>query len=372
MNAKIVILPGDGIGPEVVDAALTILKASEEKWGHAFEFSEQLMGGCAIDAVGSSLPEQTLGAALEADAVLLGAIGGPKWDDPTAKDRPEKGLLAIRKGMGLYANLRPLTLHPDLVEASPLKPEKLAGVDMLVVRELTGGVYFGSPRGRKEVVGSNGNGSERAAFDTMIYQESEVSRIAHLAFGAAQSRRKKVSSIDKANVLESSRLWRQVVIEVAKSYPDVELEHVLVDAATMHLISRPASFDVIVAGNLFGDIITDEASVLSGSMGNMPSASIGEKKNRHGYPQGLYEPIHGSAPDIAGKGIANPIGTILSAAMMLRHSFGLEKEAQEIENAVFDTLAAGHRTGDLTSDGTAALNTKQMTEKILDAWQARQ
>jgi 3-isopropylmalate dehydrogenase len=366
MNAKIVVLPGDGIGPEVVDAALLVLTAIGQKYAHTFETSEHLMGGCAIDALGTSLPEETLGAAMQADAVLLGAVGGPKWDDPTAKVRPEQGLLGIRKALGLYANVRPLTLHPSLVDASPLKAEKLEGVDMLVIRELTGGIYFGVPRERRAVPTADG-GTEIEAIDTMSYRESEVRRITEFAFKAAMGRRKKVSSIDKANVLESSRLWRQTVVEVAKNYPEVELEHVLVDAATMHLISRPASFDVMVAGNLFGDILTDEASVLSGSMGNLPSASIGETMNRHGLPRGLYEPIHGSAPDIAGKGIANPIGTILSLAMLLRYSLGLEIEATAIETAVSNVLTAGHRTGDLAVAGEIKLSTTEMASAIMEA-----
>lgn len=360
MKTRLVVLPGDGIGPEVVEAALAVLDKVAEMYGHTFERSEQLLGGCAIDDHGTALPEDTLGASLEADAVLLGAVGGPKWDDPTAKVRPEQGLLGLRKALGLFANLRPVKPHDDLLDASPLRPEKLAGVDMLVVRELTGGIYFGSPSERRE---ENG---ETVAVSTMHYKKSEIERIAHLAFQAAQSRRKKVSSIDKANVLEVSRLWRQTVVEVSAEYPDVELEHVLVDAATMHLLSRPGSFDVMVAGNLFGDIITDEASMLTGSMGNLPSASLGEKMNQHGYPQGLYEPIHGSAPDIAGKGIANPIGTILSLAMLLRHSLGLETEAQAVENAVANVLADGYRTGDIAHGQHQTLcNTIEMTAQIL-------
>jgi 3-isopropylmalate dehydrogenase len=359
MNINLVLLPGDGIGPEVTAAAQTVLEAAAAKFGHAISAASCLIGGCAIDETGSALPDETLAAAREADAVLLGAVGGPKWDDPSAAVRPEQGLLGLRKGLGLFANLRPLTLHPALVAASPLKAEKLEGVDMLVVRELTGGIYFGQPRGRKEVNG------EQAAFDTMIYSQSEVRRIAHVAFKAAQGRRKKVTSVDKANVLHSSRLWRQTVVEVSEDYPEVELEHVLVDAATMHLINRPASFDVIVAGNLFGDILTDEASVLSGSMGNLPSASIGDSTNRHGYPRGMYEPIHGSAPDIAGKGIANPIGAILSTALMLRYSFGLEAAARAIEQAVFGAIAAGNRTGDLAVGAGPALSTDEMTAAIV-------
>lgn len=357
MNTNIVLLPGDGIGPEVVSAAVAVLQAVGQKFGHRFETAEFLIGGCAIDQHGMALPEETLGACLESDAVLLGAVGGPKWDDPTAKVRPEQGLLGVRKAMDLFANLRPVNPHPDLVDASPLKRDRLEGVDLLVIRELTGDVYFGTPRERKEVNG------EWVALDTMIYSQSEIRRVAHVAFRAAQGRKGRVASVDKANVLESSRLWRQTVTEVAREYPDVQLEHVLVDAAAMYLINRPASFDVMVTGNLFGDILTDEASVLSGSMGNLPSASLGQIKNRHGFPRGLYEPIHGSAPDIAGKGIANPVGTVLSAAMMLRYSLGLETEAAVVETAVFQTLRDGVRTADLARTNT--VTTKQMTEEIV-------
>lgn len=359
MQAKIVILPGDGIGPEVTAAAIQVLEAVAEKFGHSFEFDEQLIGGIGIDEAGSSLPDATLEAAKSADAILLGAVGGYKWDDPDATDRPEKGLLKIRKELGLFANLRPVKIHPDLASASPLKAEKLEGVDLLVIRELTGGLYFGkSDRWTDE------NGEEHA-YNTMQYSASEIRRIVDLAFKAAQGRRGKLSSIDKANVLDVMRVWRKVVTESAEDYPDVEVEHVLVDAATMHLLNRPASFDVMVAGNMFGDIITDEASMLPGSMGNLPSASLGSDNNRLGHPRGLYEPIHGSAPDIAGQGIANPIGTIMSAAMLLRHSFGLEAEASAVEAAVDATLSAGHRTGDLARGDEVALNTQQMTEKVL-------
>ena len=360
MKAHIVVLPGDGIGPEVTDAALAVLTAVAAKFNHTFTTSEQLMGGCAIDATGTSLPDSTRDACLQADAVLLGAVGGPKWDDPDAKLRPEQGLLAIRKAMGLFANLRPVRLYPELEAASPLKTEKLAGVDILVIRELTGGIYFGERARWTDETG------QEWGKDTMVYSASEVARIARLAFEAARGRQKKVASIDKANVLDSSRLWRKVVAETAVSYPDITLENVLVDAATMHLLSRPASFDVMVAGNMFGDIITDEASMLSGSMGNLPSASLGDGQNSHGYPRGLYEPIHGSAPDIAGQGIANPIGTIMSLAMLLRHSLGLEGEAAAIEAAVARAISDGHRTGDLARAGEKALSTSEMTATILD------
>ncbi len=359
MEANIVLLPGDGIGTEVTAAATTVLTTIAHQFNHTFHTSTHLIGGCAIDAHGTALPEETLGACLEADAVLLGAVGGPKWDDPRAAVRPEQGLLGIRKNMGLFANLRPLTIHPALAHASPLKPEKLQGVDLVVVRELTGDVYFGTPRERRQVNG------EWQALDTMIYSEHEIRRVAHTAFKMARGRKQKVTSVDKANVLESSRLWRQVVMEVAPEYPDITLEHLLVDAAAMHLITRPASFDVIVTGNLFGDILTDEASVLSGSLGNLPSASLGDSLNRHGFPRGLYEPIHGSAPDIAGKGIANPIGMIGSLALMLRYSLGLEREAAAVEAAIYDTITAGYRTGDLAGGGTRPLNTQEMAEQIV-------
>jgi 3-isopropylmalate dehydrogenase len=358
MEAKIVILPGDGIGPEVIEATKAVLEAVARKFGHHFAFEEHLLGGCAIDARGTALPDETLNACMHTDAVLLGAVGGPKWDDPTASQRPEQGLLGIRKELGLYANLRPVKPHQDLLAASPLRQERLEGVDLLVVRELTGGIYFGRPSERRLFNG------EIQAVDTMAYTQSEIRRIARLAFEAARQRRKKVTSVDKANVLESSRLWRQTVIEVAGDYPDISLEQLLVDAAAMHLISRPATFDVIVTSNLFGDILTDEASMLSGSMGNLPSASLGEALNQHGLPRGLYEPIHGSAPDIAGHGIANPIGAILSAAMMLRYSFGLGAEAESVESAIASTLGDGHRTADLTLDDEFALNTKEIGDLI--------
>ena len=358
MKANIVVLPGDGIGPEVTAAAVAVLNKVAEKFGHEFELDEQLMGGCAIDATGSSLPDETLAAAMAADAVLLGAIGGPKWDDPDAADRPEKGLLKIRKKMQLFANLRPVKLHPDLTDASPLKADRLEGVDILVIRELTGGLYFGEGGRWTDEDG------EEWGKNTMIYGQSEIRRILDVAFKAAKGRKGKLTSIDKANVLDVMRLWRKTAVEMSQDYPEIELEHVLVDAATMHLINRPASFDVMVAGNMFGDIITDEASMLPGSMGNLPSASIGADMNQFGLPRGMYEPIHGSAPDIAGQGIANPIGTINSVAMLLRHSLGLEDEAAAIEKAVFDTISQGHRTGDIAG-GMPSINTKEMTEKIL-------
>jgi 3-isopropylmalate dehydrogenase len=359
MKATITLLPGDGIGPEVVSAASDLLNAVSQTYKHEFKSGEYLVGGCAIDATGSALPEETLNACKRSDAVLLGAVGGPKWDDPGASVRPEQGLLGLRKELELFANLRPIKPHPDLIQASPVDPERLAGVDLIVVRELTGGLYFGQPRMRRVVDG------QAQAVDTMTYTESEVSRVAHLAFRLAQQRHLKVTSIDKANVLECSRLWRQTVNEVAKAYPEVTLEHLLVDAAAMHLITRPATFDVMLTENLFGDILTDEASVLTGSMGNLPSASLGDTKNTQGFPRGLYEPIHGSAPDIAGKGIANPVGTILSVAMLLRHSLGLETEALTLENAVYQVLSEGYRTADIAQAATQQIyDTQQMAALI--------
>lgn len=349
MEANIVLLPGDGIGPEVVGAAVRVLDAVAERGGHTFRYDRHLIGGCAIDAHGVALTDETLAACLQADAVLLGAVGGPQWDDPTAAVRPEQGLLGLRKGLGVFANLRPVRVHPKLAGASPLRPEKLVGVDLLVVRELTGGLYFGQPKGRSQVDGHT------RAVDTLEYSDVEVERIVDLAFRLAQGRRRKLTSVDKANVLESSRLWRQVTNVVATRYPDVALEHMLVDTAAMRLVASPASFDVIVTENMFGDILTDEAAVLSGSMGLLPSASLGA-----GGP-GLYEPIHGSAPDIAGLGVANPCGTVLSAAMMLRHSLGLEAEAQAIEAAVERAIGAGALTRDLGG----SLGTEEMTEQIL-------
>jgi 3-isopropylmalate dehydrogenase len=349
MKANIILLPGDGIGTEVTPAAVRVLEAVGSIYGHAFTFEEHLIGGRSIDRYGTALTDETLATCKSADAVLLGAVGGPKWDDPQARVRPEQGLLELRKGLGVYANLRPVRVHPCLVNASPLKPEKLVGVDLLVVRELTGGLYFGQPKGREMLDG------RIRAVDTLEYYDYEIRRVVNLAFSLAKNRRKKVASVDKANVLESSRLWRQITIEVGASYPDISLEHMLVDTAAMRLISDPAGFDVLVTENMFGDILTDEASVLAGSMGLLPSASLGE-----GGP-GLYEPIHGSAPDIAGKGIANPIGAILSGALLLRYSLGLDREAEAVESAVEQALAAGCRTADLGGK----LSTLQMTDEII-------
>ncbi len=354
MIASIVILPGDGIGPDVTNQAVRVLQAIAKKYGHTFTFESHPIGGNAIDSTGSALPQSSLDACLKADAVLLGAVGGPKWDDPRAKTRPEDGLLAIRKGLGLYANLRPVKPHPALAFASPLRPEKLQGVDFIVVRELTGGLYFGQPKERR----TNADGHV-SAVDTMEYHDYEIRRIVDLGFKLAQGRKQKLTSVDKANVLISSRLWRELAIEVGSDYPEVKLDHVLVDTAAMRLITSPASFDVMVTENTFGDILTDEAAVLVGSMGLLPSASLGEGT------RGLYEPIHGSAPDIAGKGIANPLGSILSAAMLLRHSLKLETEAAAIESAADRALTDGCRTADIVQQGETALSTTQMTDEVL-------
>ena len=356
MDFKITLLPGDGIGPEVVGEAVRVLDVIASKYGHTFNFQERLMGGCSIDKYGSSLTDEALADCQASSAVLLGAVGGPKWDDPNAKDRPERGLLALRKGLGVFANLRPVKVHPALIDASPLKPEKLEGVDILVVRELTGGLYFGQPKVREMK-----DGRERAV-DTLEYYDYEVKRVVELAFELARGRRKKVTSVDKANILESSRMWRQIAANIGKENPDIELEHVLVDTASMRLITGPAWMDVVVTENMFGDILTDEASVLAGSMGMLPSASLGEAGVGESEARmGLYEPIHGSAPDIAGQGIANPVGTILSSAMMLRHSLKLEAEADVVEKAVHQTITDGARTKDL--GGT--LTTRQMADEII-------
>ena len=349
MNFKITLLPGDGIGPEVVAEAVRVLDVIASKYHHTFDYQERLMGGCSIDTYGTSLTDETLADCQSADAVLLGAVGGPKWDDPNAKDRPERGLLKLRKGLGVFANLRPVKVHPALIDASPLKPERLQGVDILILRELTGGLYFGQPKLREM------KGDCERAVDTLEYYDYEIKRIVELAFRLAKERKKKVLSVDKANVLESSRLWRQIASQIGQENSDVSLEHQLVDSAAMKLITAPASMDVVVTENMFGDILTDEASVLAGSMGMLPSASLSEAG------VGLYEPIHGSAPDIAGRGIANPIGTILSAALLLRHSLKLEEEARVIESAVHQSILEGARTTDL--DGT--LSTRQMTDEII-------
>jgi 3-isopropylmalate dehydrogenase len=349
VKAKIVLLPGDGVGPEVVEQTRQVLAAVGARFDHNLDFGSELVGGIAIDETGNPLPEATLATCRAADAILLGAVGGPKWDDPNAKTRPEAGLLALRQGLGLYANLRPVKSYPELSASSPLKPERIAGVDLLMVRELTGGLYFGQPRLRER------KGDVERAVDTLEYTDHEVRRVVRLACTLARGRKKLVTSVDKANVLESSRLWRQVASAVAADFSDVKLEHQLVDSCAMRLVTAPGSFDVIVTENMFGDILSDEAAVLTGSLGMLPSASLGDGR------LGLYEPIHGSAPDIAGKGIANPLGTILSGALLLRHSLGLEREAAAIERAVERALASGARTRDLGGE----LSTRAMGDAVL-------
>ncbi len=351
MKASITVLPGDGIGPEVVAEGLRVLAAVGKRFGHEFATGAALIGGAAIDATGSALPEATLVSARATDAVLLGAVGGPKWDDPAAKVRPEQGLLGIRKALGLFANLRPVTIFPQLMGASPLRAELLVGVDILVIRELTGGIYFGEKKRE----------ADRAS-DLCVYTAEEVRRVVRRAATFARTRKKKLTSVDKANVLETSRLWRQVATEVCKAeFPDLQVEHILVDACAMHLLRRPSDFDVIVTENMFGDILTDEASMLAGSMGLLPSASLGEGT------RGLYEPIHGSAPDIAGRGVANPYATILSVAMMLRHSFELETEARAVEAAVALAIGQGVFTADLAAKGTPAASTTAAGQAVVDA-----
>jgi 3-isopropylmalate dehydrogenase len=356
MKFAIAVLPGDGIGPEVMTQALKVLQVVGEKFGHSFDFHDGLIGGVAIDILGTALSDETLKMCKQCDAVLLGAVGGSKWDDPQAKIHPEDGLLALRKGLKLFANLRPVKIFPMLVDSTNLKPEVVRGVDLVVVRELTGGLYFGQPK--KQWRTSKG----RQAVDTLAYSEAEIERILRVGFELARSRRKKLTSVDKANVLQSSRLWRQIAIELSTDYPDVELQHMLVDACAMRFIQRPAEFDVLVTENMFGDILTDEASMLAGSMGMLPSASLA------GIPRGntfgMYEPIHGSAPSRAGQDLANPIATILSVAMMLRYSFALETEAQAIENAVLATLEQGYRTYDIMSEGKTKVGTKGMGDLI--------
>ncbi len=349
MQANIVVLPGDGIGPEITAVAVDVLKAVATRFGHSFSFSEHDIGGIAIDKHGEPLPAATLEACSKADAVLLGAVGGPKWSDPNAKVRPEQGLLAIRKALGLFANLRPVRTHPAALNASPIKPELLKDVDFVVVRELTGGIYFGDKTRDAD-----------SASDLCRYTVVEIERVLRSAFHLAQQRRGKLTSVDKANVLETSRLWRDIAARIGREeFPEVELEHQLVDSMAMHLIAKPRVYDVIVTENMFGDILTDEASMLAGSLGLLPSASLGEQGK-----VGIYEPIHGSAPDIAGKGIANPYATILSAAMLLRHSLGLEAEAAAIEQAVTAALDDGHFTADLAAQGQA-LSTQQAGAAVL-------
>ncbi|HEX7894398.1 MAG TPA: 3-isopropylmalate dehydrogenase [Terriglobales bacterium] len=351
MKINITTLPGDGIGPEVTREAVRVLSACADAFGHEFRVTEKNVGGAALVASNDPLPQDTVDACLNSGAVLLGAVGGPAFDKYPAKLRPEAGLLRLRKELGVFANLRPALCLPGMESLSPLKPEIVRGTDVIIVRELLGGVYFGARS-------TDGEPGSRRASDTMAYSESEIERIAHVAFKVAQGRRKQLLSVDKANVLDSSRLWRDVVTRIGKDYPDVKLAHMYVDSAAMALVSRPSSFDVIVTENMFGDILSDQAGAVVGSLGLLPSASIGGQV-------GLYEPIHGSAPDIAGQGIANPLGTILSGAMLLRHSFGLESEAAAIETAVRQVLASGHRTRDLADKGVASVSTQEMGDLVL-------
>ena len=346
-------MPGDGIGPEVTSAGVDVLQQIAGKFGHKFDFDEQLIGGAAIDASGEPFPANTKASCSESHATLLGAVGGPKWSDPNASVRPEQGILALRRELEVFANLRPVTVLDELTDASPIKADRLAGVDIMVVRELTGGIYFGEKTRGADV-----------ATDLCTYHDYEVERILRVAANLARKRRGKLCSVDKANVLETSRLWRDVAGRVIDSeYADIDYEVILVDAAAMHLINRPADFDVIVTENMFGDILTDEASMLAGSLGMLPSASLGDSK------RGLYEPIHGSAPDIAGQGIANPCGLILSCAMLLRHSLDLEEEAQAIEKAVHAVITQGHRTADIAAGGAATRSTSEMANAIIQQLQ---
>ncbi len=355
---KICVLPGDGIGPEITAQALRVLQAL----GLNFEVEEALLGGCAVDATGDPFPEATQKLALAADAVLLGAVGGPKWDVLARELRPERGLLGIRKLLGLFANLRPAVLYPELANASTLKPEVVSGLDILILRELTGDIYFGQPRGieTRQVDGVE----QRVGVNTMIYSEQEIRRIGKMGFEAARKRRGKLCSVDKMNVLETTQLWRDVMNELAPEFPDVELSHMLVDNAAMQLVRAPKQFDVMVTGNMFGDILSDEASMLTGSIGMLPSASLNETG------KGLYEPCHGSAPDIAGQGVANPLATILSVAMMLRYTFAQEEPAQRIEKAVKEVLKQGLRTADIYESGTTKVGTAAMGDAVLKALDA--
>jgi len=361
---RLVAIPGDGVGPDVVAAAKRVLAAVGSRFGFDVAWHDIVVGGAGIDAYGVPIREEDLASCADSDAILLGAVGGPRWDDPTATVRPEQALFAMRGGLGLFANLRPVSVHPALVPASPLRPELLDGVDMLIVRELTGGLYFGA---RSEAAGPAGS---RVAHDHLPYSEAEVARVARLAFELARGRRKRLTSVDKANVLATSRLWRTVVHEIAAEYPDVVLDDRLVDACAMQIVRSPASFDVIVTENLFGDILSDEASVLAGSLGMLPSASVGSRRTAHGL-HGLYEPIHGSAPDIAGQDLANPIGTILSGAMLLRWSLGQADAANTVERAVGAALDAGFRTADLwprsaaAAEGCSRVGTVEMADAIV-------
>ena len=357
MKCNIAVIPGDGIGPEVVEETIKVLKVIGDKFGHRFEYEYVLAGGCAIDKEGTPLPEATLEVCKKSDAVLLGAVGGPKWDDPTAKIRPEQALLGLRGALNLYCNLRPAILYAPLKNESPLKDSIVKdGIDICIVRELTGGIYFGE-RGIEVIDGI------KSAYDTERYNEDEITRIVKIGFETAMKRSKKLTSVDKANILESSRLWRSIVNEMANDYPEVEVNHLYVDNTAMQLVKDPNQFDVIVTSNIFGDILSDEASMVTGSIGMLPSASLGDGT------LGMYEPIHGSAPDIAGQGIANPLATILSAAMMLRYSFSLEEEAKSIENAVLAVLEDGYRTGDIMTEGKKKVGTVEMGNLVREKLQ---
>ncbi|MGD0795910.1 MAG: 3-isopropylmalate dehydrogenase [Dehalococcoidales bacterium] len=358
MKYKLAVLPGDGIGPEVVAEGVKVLEAVGKRYGHSFELTNGLIGGVAIDVEGTALSDATIKMCKKQDAILFGAVGDPRYDDPMAKVHPEDGLLALRQALDTFANLRPVKLFPELIEATPLKTHIVKGTDFVVVRELTGGLYFGKPK--RQWTTSRG----RRAVDTMSYSEQEIERIVRVGFELARKRRKKLTSVDKANVLQTSRLWRKVTMEIAQEYPDIELDHMLVDTSTMRMIQNPTYFDVIVTENTFGDIITDEASTLTGSMGMMPSASIAGIPKEGVRVMGYYEPIHGSAPRHAGKNEANPIATILSVAMMFRYSLAMEKEARVIETAVEDILKEGYRTYDIMSEGMKKLGTKEMGDVI--------
>ena len=360
MQFELVVLPGDGVGPDVTTEGVKVLEAVGKKFGHRFKLHYGLVGGVAIDKEGTALSDNTVRMCQDADAVLLGAVGGPKWDDPLAKVHPEDGLLALRKELGLFANLRPVKVSPVLVDSTNLKPEVIRGVDLVFVRELTGGLYFARPKRQWKT--SRG----RRATDSMTYSEHEIERIVRVGFELARGRRQKLTSVDKANVLESSRLWRQVTMEVAPQYPDVELDHMLVDACSMRLIQNPTYFDVLVTENMFGDILTDEASMLAGSMGMLPSASLAGVPREGVNIFGMYEPIHGSAPRRAGLDMANPIAIILSVAMMLRYSFGLAEEAQTVEAAVDEVLNDGYRTYDIMGEGKTKVGTKGMGDLITE------
>ena len=364
MAYKILVLKGDGIGPEVVGEAQQVLKTVARQSAIDLEFKEGVIGGHAIDAFGTPLPDDVLKNAQDADAILLGAVGGPKWDNPAADKRPEQALLGLRKALGLFANVRPVRAVKELLAASPLKPDLINGVDLVIIRELTGGIYYGQPSEKRQ--GKEG----REAVDTCFYSEQEIARVLRFGFELARERRQKLTSVDKANVMSSSRLWREVAVELSRDYKDVAFESQLVDSMAMHLIRRPRDFDVVVTENMFGDILTDEASVLAGSMGLLPSASLGEEVNSAGYRVGLFEPIHGSAPDIAGRDEANPLAAILSAAMLLEHSLGLRAEAELITQAVDTVIKEGHRTKDLGTPGTKFMGCKAMGRLVREKLEA--